>query len=94
MGRGANMFKIFAAALVLWPLCAKASQVVVRVQDPSGSHCIDATTDAITLHVRRIFTQKTSGLFTQDARAGVLVSATMTGSGSGSSVQVKTLPSH
>jgi hypothetical protein len=47
--------------------------VVVRVDDTSGSHCIDADTEKITVFVRRVFTEKHSGLFTQDNKAGVLV---------------------
>lgn len=37
---------------------AQGGAVIVRVDDPFGSHCIDATTEAITVHVRRVFTQK------------------------------------
>jgi hypothetical protein len=55
--------------------------VVVRVNDPFGSHCIDATTDEVTIHFRRLFTEKTQGLFTEDRRAGVLVTAKVTGRG-------------
>jgi hypothetical protein len=47
--------------------------VVVRVDDTSGSHCIDADTEKITVFVRRVFTEKHAGLFTQDNKAGVLV---------------------
>ena len=47
--------------------------VVVRVDDTSGSHCIDADTEKITVFVRRVFVQRKGGLFTQDNRAGVLV---------------------
>jgi hypothetical protein len=47
--------------------------VVVRVNDPSGAHCIDAETERITVFVRRVFVQRRGGLFTQDNKAGVLV---------------------
>jgi hypothetical protein len=50
-----------------------AGEVVVRVDDTSGSHCIDADTEKITLFLRRVFTEKRRGIFTQDNRAGVLV---------------------
>jgi hypothetical protein len=63
--------------------------VPVRVSDPSGSHCIDATSEDVTLYVRRIFTEKKGGLFTTDNRAGVIVTATLTGSGSGPSQKVQ-----
>lgn len=84
------MVKMLALAFVMWPLCALAQgSVVVRVEDPSGSHCIDATTEAITIHVRRIFIEKRQWLFTQDARAAVLVSAKLTGRGTGPSVDLQ-----
>ena len=53
--------------------------VVVRVDDTSGTHCVDATTEKITLFVRRVFTEKNKGWFTEDKRAGVLVRSQLTG---------------
>lgn len=67
------------ALLVSAPLHSYADWAPVRVDDTSGSHCIDATSEDITLHVRRIFTEKTSGLLTEDSHAGVIVSSKMTG---------------
>jgi hypothetical protein len=54
--------------------------VVVRVDDTSGTHCIDATTERVTLFVRRVFTEKNKGWFTEDQRAGVLVRSQLSGS--------------
>jgi hypothetical protein len=53
--------------------------VVVRVDDTSGTHCIDATTEKVTLFVRRVFTEKNKGWFTEDRRAGVLVRSQLSG---------------
>jgi len=54
-------------------------QVVVRVDDTSGTHCIDATTEKVTLFVRRVFVEKKKGWFTEDKRAGVLVRSQVAG---------------
>jgi hypothetical protein len=62
--------------LTLGPLSRPAAaqgKVVVRVDDSSGSHCIDATAERITVFVRRVFVERRNGLFTQDNKAGVLV---------------------
>lgn len=47
--------------------------VVVRIDDPSGTHCIDSTTEQITVYLGRAFVEKKSGTFTEDNKAGVLV---------------------
>ena len=84
---------VTALVLTLFPMYAYSQgSVVVRVEDPSGSHCIDATSEEITIHVRRLFIEKTEGLFTEDSRAGVLVTAKLMGRTSGPSVDVQ-LPS-
>jgi len=54
--------------------------VVVRVDDTSGSHCIDATTEKVTIFVRRVFAEKNKGWFTEDNKAGVLVRSQLNGS--------------
>lgn len=54
-------------------------QVVVRVDDTSGTHCIDAETEKVTLFVRRVFVEKNAGWFTKDKQAGVLVRSQLTG---------------
>lgn len=56
-----------------------AGEVVVRVDDTSGTHCIDAETERVTLFLRRVFVEKKTGLFTDDRRAGVLVRTTVAG---------------
>jgi hypothetical protein len=62
------------APLVASTLCAQTTGgVVVRVNDTSGAHCIDADTERITVFVRRVFVERRGGLFTQDNKAGVLV---------------------
>jgi hypothetical protein len=71
-------FVITLALLTFVPLNSYADSVPLRVEDPSGSHCIDATSEDITLHVRRVFTEKTSGVFTEDNHAAVIVTAKMT----------------
>jgi hypothetical protein len=53
--------------------------VVVRVDDTSGTHCIDATTERVTIFVRRVFTEKNKGWFTEDQHAGVLVRSELAG---------------
>jgi hypothetical protein len=50
-----------------------AGEVVVRVDDTSGSHCIDADTENVTVFLRRVFTERRSGIFNKDNKAGVLV---------------------
>lgn len=86
------LIAVFATTLVLplYPGCAYAQgSVIVRVEDPSGSHCIDATSEDVTIHVRRIFIEKDAGLFTEDSRAGVLVTAKLTGRSTGPSIDVQ-----
>jgi hypothetical protein len=53
--------------------------VVVRVEDTSGAHCIDATSEKLTLFVRRVFVEKDKNWFTQTNQAGVLVRSQITG---------------
>ncbi len=87
--RAAVLLGAVAVALTI-PLASHGQgSVIVRVPDPAGSHCIDATSEEITVHVRRVFIQKTHGLFSEDNRAGVLVSAKLTGRGSGPTVDVQ-----
>ena len=81
---------VAAVALSFSPMCAYSQgDVVVRVEDPYGSHCIDATSEDVTIHVRRIFIEKDAGLFTEDSRAGVLVTAKLTGRSTNPSVDVQ-----
>ena len=83
---------LFVAALTMALTAVGAygqGSVIVRVDDPSGSHCIDATSEEITIHIRRIFIEKTKGLFTEDNRAGVLISAKLIGRGTGPTVDVQ-----
>ena len=61
----------------------------VRIEDPAGSHCIDASSEEVTIHVRRIFTEKRSNLLWKDKTAGVVVSAKLTAAGSDSPQEVK-----
>lgn len=81
-------------AVVCLPLLAVAQGAVpVRIDDPAGSHCINADTESVTIHVRRVFTQKNESLFTEDKRAGVVLTAVLTGIGDeNNSAEVK-LPS-
>jgi hypothetical protein len=60
----------------------------VRIEDPTGSHCIDASKESVTIHIRRLFLQKTGGLFTEDKQAGVLVTSKLSGQGVGQSIDV------
>ena len=41
-------------------------EVVVRIDDSSGTHCIDATTEQVTIYLRRAFTEKKKGWFTEN----------------------------
>lgn len=86
------MKHVFGTALVLALVASNVAaqgSVIVRVDDPAGSHCIDATSEDVTIHVRRIFVEKTSGVFTDDNRAGVLVGAKLTGRGTGPTIDVQ-----
>src|SRR5438552_1179498 len=78
-----------AALLSVPPNSYGQGSVIVRVPDPAGSHCIDAVTEEVTIHVRRIFIAKTQGLFTADSRAGVLVTTKLTGRSKGPAVDVQ-----
>lgn len=51
----AELFMLAVVALVLLPVPAHSQgSVIVRVEDPLGSHCIDASSEDVTIHVRRI----------------------------------------
>jgi hypothetical protein len=54
---------------------------IVRIPTPIRARCINAKTDEITMTLRRIITQKTSGFLTSDNRAGVTVIATLNSDG-------------
>ncbi len=56
-----------------------AGQAVVRVDDTAGTHCIDASTERITIFVRRVFVEKEGNWFTADNKAGVLVQSQLAG---------------
>lgn len=72
--------------------CQNPGDVVVRVDDTSGTHCIDATAEKVTLFVRRVFTEKNKGWFTEDNRAGVLVRSQLSADvSSGQSTQQATV---
>jgi len=78
-------------ALLLVPTASFGQgKAIVRVEDPSGSHCIDAEKEDVTIHLRRIFIEKVKDFFTEDSRAGVLVTAKLTGRTKGPSVSVQT----
>lgn len=78
----------FLAVTIAGTAFAQGS-TVVRIEDPSGSHCIDATSEDVTIHIRRIFVEKTAGFLTEDLRAGVLVSTRLTGRSKGANVDVQ-----
>lgn len=48
-------------------------KVIVRVQDPYTSHCIDASTEQVTFLLKRVWTEKKEGIFTEDNKAGAVV---------------------
>jgi hypothetical protein len=92
MSKGGRLhYSIPAAFLAVTMATAAFGQgsVVVRIEDPSGSHCIDATSEDVTIHIRRIFVEKAAGFFTEDQRAGVLLSARLTGRSKGGMVDVQ-----
>ena len=65
-----------AASICCWDAHAASSSegsVVVRIDDPSGTHCIDSTAEQVTIYLRRAFVEKKRGIFTDDNKAGVLV---------------------
>ncbi|HWZ43474.1 MAG TPA: hypothetical protein VNW97_08345 [Candidatus Saccharimonadales bacterium] len=83
-------FVAFVFAFASFPILVGAQgSVVVRIDDPLGSHCIDATSEEVTLHVRRIFMETTQGLFSEDNRAGVLTLVKLTGRSRGPIVEVQ-----
>jgi hypothetical protein len=64
------------AALTLWAATAAAQSsgtVVIRVDDTSGAHCIDASSEKVTVFVRRVFTERKKGWFSSEQTAGVRV---------------------
>jgi hypothetical protein len=66
-------------------------QAVVRVDDTAGTHCIAATTERITIFVRRVFVEKEGNWFTDDKKAGVLVRSQVSGEkGSGTDDKTST----
>lgn len=82
--------------VLTWLLAVSSSvshaqgKVVVRIEDPAGSHCIDATAEDVTLHVRRIFTEKQrNGIFTKESTAGVLIQANLVGDNAGQQQTLK-----
>lgn len=87
-----NLLTAVMVAVCLPLLAAAQGSVPVRVEDPAGSHCINADTESVTIHVRRVFTQKNKSLFTEDKRAGIVLAAKLTGIGEESNFDVK-LPS-
>jgi len=48
-------------------------KAIVRLKDPIGSHCIDGSQEQVTLLIKRIWTEKTDGIFTNDSKAGAIV---------------------
>jgi hypothetical protein len=84
----ATLSSFFAAAA--FPATGGDGNVVVRIDDPFGSHCIDATKEQITVFLRRVFTEKKDGLFFDQNKAGVLVRTTVKGDdGAGNSPTVQ-----
>jgi hypothetical protein len=61
--------------LLLCPLLSSqpSGKANVRLKDPSGAHCIDGSKEQVTLLIKRVWTEKTSGIFTEDNKAGVIV---------------------
>jgi len=72
---------------------ASNGSVPIRVEDPVASHCIDASKEAVTIHVRRLFLRKYKGFFTEDKRAGVVVRARLSGKSINSDPIDVTIPS-
>jgi hypothetical protein len=54
---------------------------IVRIPTPNVARCINAKTDEITMTLCYVKTQKTTGFFTDDHRAGVTVIATLNSDG-------------
>jgi hypothetical protein len=51
----------------------------IRVPAPIASRCINSQTDEVTVTLRRVVTQKYTGFFTQENKAGITVLATVNG---------------
>jgi len=51
----------------------------IRVATPGTGRCINMKTDEVTVTLRRIVTQKYSGFFTKENKAGITVLATLNG---------------
>jgi hypothetical protein len=53
----------------------------IRIPTPTSPRCINASTDKVTITLRRLVTQKYGGFFTQDNKAGITVLATLNAGG-------------
>jgi uncharacterized membrane protein YgcG len=74
---------IVVSIIVVSPIAldAQGGSATIRVPSPSASRCINSNTDEVTITLRRVLTQKTSGFFTSQNKAGVAVLATVNSSG-------------
>ncbi len=61
-------FRVFLVAIAFCGIAngqdGGTGKVVVRLTDPAGTHCIDGSKENVSLFLKRIWTEKTSGLFT------------------------------
>lgn len=76
------------------PLHAATSRdgsIIVRIPDGFESHCINANTDTISLHLRRVIIQKDVGWFSEDKEVGLLLETTIYGM-SNNTDQQRTFP--
>lgn len=74
-----------AVLAILFFICTAQAAIadvgeIVRIPTPVSPRCIDSN-DRVTMTLRRIVTQKTSGFFTSDNQAGVAVIATLNADG-------------
>ena len=70
------------AVLSLVPAPLEGSGVIVRIPTHTAARCINATTDQVTMMLRRVIIQKDSSLFTNDKKASVSIISTSNASSS------------
>lgn len=54
-------------------------KIIVRVEDGVSTRCINSNKDAITMHMRRLITNKKVGVFTEDKEAALVINTVLSG---------------
>lgn len=67
-------------------------QIIVRVDDGATSRCINLATDRITMHLRRLVTEKETSIFTEDKAAALIINTTLSGEEGGTTPKKVSFP--